>query len=524
MIQPNLSNLDNTDNYLLFPISNNKEYEIFIIANDSYLFPSLFQMETIGGLIVIKTKATKTKIKLNINEIVSIVTDEDYDEEYINSIKIKLLNRYPSKKHQELFVNKKYAKIFYYPKISYKECNLINLFKCSKNKKIFTEKETRVKRVMEILISAKYLNELQEELHKAISYECKANNLSNYSGSGMLISQNAFPKRKIYIIVNPHSSHYSNSILYQAINFFKCANLPFDIIHTSRKNNAKTFIQNLDFEPYDGIIACGGDGLLHEIINGIYNRKDYKDFIDKISIGILPCGKNNSFAYSIAKESNEEYKSETFSFIIAKGITKTIDIQQVELMNDNADERQYIYSLSNIAFYESASLIKDSKNPNRDHSFNSYFAYLPFCSDFDIKKIPTVNHRITGLKDMHHSKEMYSFFFASNITYMNSNTKMTSKALLNDGYCDIITMKENGNNKLSSFRSTYAHEGNYFDENDKLKNDIGIDYIKTKSFRLKIESDDPVECLIDGEEYTFKSLQVKTMKQAIKVYCFNNSK
>ena len=49
MIQPNLSNLDNTDNYLLFPISNNKEYEIFIIANDSYLFPSLFQMETIGG-------------------------------------------------------------------------------------------------------------------------------------------------------------------------------------------------------------------------------------------------------------------------------------------------------------------------------------------------------------------------------------------------------------------------------------------------------------------------------------------
>ena len=130
MIQPNLSNLDNTDNYLLFPISNNKEYEIFIIANDSYLFPSLFHMETIGGLIVIKTKATKTKIKLNINEIVSIVTDEDYDEEYINSIKIKLLNRYPSKKHQELFVNKKYAKIFYYPKISYKECNLINLFKC----------------------------------------------------------------------------------------------------------------------------------------------------------------------------------------------------------------------------------------------------------------------------------------------------------------------------------------------------------------------------------------------------------
>ena len=193
-------------------------------------------------------------------------------------------------------------------------------------------------------------------------------------------------------------------------------------------------------------------------------------------------------------------------------------------MNDNADERQYIYSLSNIAFYESASLIKDSKNPNRDHSFNSYFAYLPFCSDFDIKKIPTVNHRITGLKDMHHSKEMYSFFFASNITYMNSNTKMTSKARLNDGYCDIITMKENGNNKLSSFLSTYAHEGNYFDENDKLKNDIGIEYIKTKSFRLKIESDDPVECLIDGEEYTFKSLQVKTMKQAIKVYCFNNSK
>jgi len=36
----------------------------------------------------------------------------------------------------------------------------------------------------------------------------------------------------------------------------------------------------LQLGEYEGIITISGDGLIHEIVNGIMNRKDHKQFLD----------------------------------------------------------------------------------------------------------------------------------------------------------------------------------------------------------------------------------------------------
>ena len=40
------------------------------------------------------------------------------------------------------------------------------------------------------------------------------------------------------------------------------------------------------------VIACGGDGTLHEVVNGIATLPD-------VILGVLPCGRGNDFAAAI---------------------------------------------------------------------------------------------------------------------------------------------------------------------------------------------------------------------------------
>lgn len=50
------------------------------------------------------------------------------------------------------------------------------------------------------------------------------------------------------------------------------------------------------------MIACGGDGTLHEVINGMMHRKDKK----KLPIGVIPNGSLNLYAVNMKCESIEK--------------------------------------------------------------------------------------------------------------------------------------------------------------------------------------------------------------------------
>jgi len=63
---------------------------------------------------------------------------------------------------------------------------------------------------------------------------------------------------------------------------------------------------------YGGIIIVSGDGLLHEIIQGIFQRIDAFDAI-KIPLGIIPAGTGNGLARSLAHITKQKYdKSKCF--------------------------------------------------------------------------------------------------------------------------------------------------------------------------------------------------------------------
>ncbi|KAM3872710.1 sphingosine kinase 2 [Diretmus argenteus] len=114
-------------------------------------------------------------------------------------------------------------------------------------------------------------------------------------------SRSLLPRpRRLLLLVNPFSGRGQAMQWCQThiLPMIREANISYNLIQTERQNHAKELIREIPLPEWDGIIIVSGDGLLHEVINGLMERPDWEQAI-KIPVGILPCGSGNALAGSI---------------------------------------------------------------------------------------------------------------------------------------------------------------------------------------------------------------------------------
>lgn len=81
----------------------------------------------------------------------------------------------------------------------------------------------------------------------------------------------------------------------------------YTVVQTTSANFAYNFVKTMDADEFDGIVSVSGDGLLHEIINGIMSRPDFDTIRDKITVGGIPGGTGNGLIKTLLTENNEDY-------------------------------------------------------------------------------------------------------------------------------------------------------------------------------------------------------------------------
>ena len=65
-------------------------------------------------------------------------------------------------------------------------------------------------------------------------------------------------------------------ILNEVLPIFKEAGAEVEIKETRYAGHARNMANTLDFRGYEGFCVVGGDGTMHEVINGMLSRKDGK--------------------------------------------------------------------------------------------------------------------------------------------------------------------------------------------------------------------------------------------------------
>ena len=69
----------------------------------------------------------------------------------------------------------------------------------------------------------------------------------------------------------------------------------FEFMPTQKAFDSFMLAFNCDMDKYSAIVACGGNGTYHEVLNGMMARHDGK----RLPLGVIPNGLRNDTAYSL---------------------------------------------------------------------------------------------------------------------------------------------------------------------------------------------------------------------------------
>lgn len=517
------------------------EFKILLISKDNLLYNAKIQINSGKGKVEIsENDKVFHNYTICFRDIISFTYKEISQEE---SEQYKMKHK---PKNQQRF-NLLLFTIIFYPNIQYKQ--LVYNFPRFK----IVNKHTRKRKQISFFEKGNKLHEILVDFN--LQYEQTnmgdLNDIKHFNqylfnssfGSASKLFPNQSTEKRMYIIINPVSGcGKAEEIFLKTKVFYESAEIKYDVLISKNKEQIINAIDTLNTQQYNGIVIYGGDGTVHNVINAVFNRNDYNDVISTIAIGVVPCGKSNSFANTILHDSSEENHLDSYAYIISKGITKKCDVQEIEGLYPN---NQLIYSISNITWgisskISSEGVLKSSDINTNDLNKQAVLSYLPLAAN--IESIPNIKLPIHKNKEFIHIKDKFSLFFAANVPITRNNYHSHPKAKMNNTFTDIVLMKENEytKKKLLNVVNEQMKQGSYINKlSETVDKDSGVEYIQTSFWRLTpldvdrntedgfqgdlnlTNLNDSVDGLyVDGEKYPLETIQVRVPNnKKIKVFC-----
>jgi sphingosine kinase len=103
------------------------------------------------------------------------------------------------------------------------------------------------------------------------------------------------------------------------------ARCELDVQKTERNGHGIEIAQNLDIEAYDVVACCSGDGVPHEVWNGLGKRPDAALALHKIAIAQLPCGSGNAASLNFNGTDNPSLAA----LAVVKGLRTPLDLSSI---------------------------------------------------------------------------------------------------------------------------------------------------------------------------------------------------
>lgn len=290
--------------------------------------------------------------------------------------------------------------------------------------------------------------------------------------------------KKILLVYNPVSGHAAfKNKLDAVIENFQRRGIFLSVYRTCTGDNA-AFIECMkNFQP-EGIVAAGGDGTLHAVINWLK-----KNSID-LPVGIIGSGTSNDFAAHL--NMNDEKLLEA----VAQGRTRPVDLGLV-------NGAEFFINVASAGIFTSIAHEVDSRLKNFLGKSAYYLRGLG-----ELKNFKTVPLEISA-----DGKNFYLdafLFLVLNSPSVAGLKKISDTAQIDDGKLDLIALKKCSPSALITLtKKILAGESIQADEN--------IFSVQAKIFKIK--SSAPLMSDLDGEAGNNLPLKIETIKRALNFFC-----
>lgn len=273
---------------------------------------------------------------------------------------------------------------------------------------------------------------------------------------------------RLKLIINPNSGKgKAGELTERIVKMFEEASFDVQLFLTEKRNDAKDFAKNIGDENL--IVCMGGDGTLHEVINGVMERGE------KIPIGYIPMGSVNDFARSLKIPRKWE-----------KAVKNIISGKDVEIDVGKFNNTYFSY-VAAAGIFTSTSYKTSQKLKNK---FGKLAYLLLGIQDlFEYRKMH-LKIEVDGIE----YDDDYLFVAACNTKSMGSIVKFKDEFVqLNDGNLDLLLIKYT--------RNIFQLAKGVRDYNKKRWNTDLLKFIHARE--IKVYDRNNVTWTLDGEGSEF---------------------
>ncbi|PMD46071.1 sphingosine kinase [Hyaloscypha variabilis F] len=342
-------------------------------------------------------------------------------------------------------------------------------------------------------------------------------------------------QKRIKVLVNPFSGPGKGLKKYQGVvePIFKAARCAVEMVETQHQGHAGEMMRNLDITAWDAVVCCSGDGLPHEVFNGLAKRPDAKHALASLAVVQLPCGSGNGMCCSILGTSNLSLAT----LYAVKGHLQSLDLVSVT----QGQTRMLSFLSQNCGMIAECDLATEQLRFLGRYRFivgflqrlilqPRYPCDIALCvdatpsqescmekacpddesNDIDFSQSPhqglpplrfgTISQPVpAGWEVFQH--ESLSIIYGGKLPYMDAGSKMFPRARIDDGHVDVVRVEADipRTKKLRVFAR--IGDGSY------VKN-LEVDYRKVVAYRFVPRGKDGY-ISIDGEKIPFEAFQVE---------------
>ena len=293
--------------------------------------------------------------------------------------------------------------------------------------------------------------------------------------------------RRILLVVNPTGGLRNGLKILDSIKpVFEAGGIELEIIITKYAGHAKDIARAMEIEEFESICLVGGDGTMHETINGMWLRSDHR----RLPIGLIPAGTGNSLMNDF--QCLDPIEATKW---IVKGYTKKIDLAEIAM------EHKVVYAFNIIGYGMITDINLRAEGVRwMGESRYTYAALMEIMSH----KLRPAKVSFGGNK----YDEKFTFILGSLTQYTGSSMRMGPKAKLDDGLIDLsIVRNASRKEMLNLFPKIFTGEHIYSDI---------LEYAQVDSYSIIPTEHDPLNC--DGETIGSTPIDVKVLREELEVF------
>ena len=256
------------------------------------------------------------------------------------------------------------------------------------------------------------------------------------------------------------------------------------VLYTSRPGDAEELARKAVEEGSVGVLACGGDGTLHEVINGVMGHP----LASGVTVGVIPAGRCNDFVAAMDLPKT----ADGVAHLIATGKSRQIDLGAVG--------HRYFATVATLGFDSAVSQYVADGHVPRFLSGTPSYLYAIF---LQILRYRDAMVHLEG-EDFEYSGRIFLAATANTAQY-GGNMKIAPGAVADDGALDVCLVQSVSRWEVVKMVPRVFSGGH-------LTNPaVSMHRVK----RLKVETEAPMPIWADGERVAETPAEISVVPKAL---------